>query len=164
MTILIIKFGLCRKRNIRWLNKSIVSKKDKRLSKSLDLTQEIEKQTVEEISATPVDQIVPNRNIVSSDIAEQETRSAGGQDQKKSARSTKTGQIGHKIGPTGPSCNFGNSPKITTRKKPNFEGLLHKYQKIAEEKKIDRLEGNQRRSDSRGKENFLFLGYLLIFV
>ena len=139
-------------------------KKDGRLSKNSDLTQEIENPTIEKILATPVDQIVPNRNIASSDIAEQETRSAGGQDQKKSARSTKTGQIGHKIGPTGPSCNFGNSPKITTRKKPNFEGLLHKYQKIAEEKKIDRLEGNQRRSDSRGKENFLFLGYLLIFV
>jgi len=139
-------------------------KKDGRLSKNSDLTQEIENPTIEKILATPVDQIVPNRNIASSDIAEQETRSAGGQDQKKSARSTKTGQIGHKIGPTGPSCNFGNSPKITTRKKPNFEGLLHKYQKIAEENKIDRLEGNQRRSDSRGKENFLFLGYLLIFV
>ena len=27
MTILIIKIGLCRKRNIRWLNKSIVAKK-----------------------------------------------------------------------------------------------------------------------------------------
>ena len=72
MTILIIKFGLCRKRNIRWLNKSIMSKKDKRLSKGLDLTQEIEKQTVEEISATPVDQIVPISNLALSDIAEQD--------------------------------------------------------------------------------------------
>ena len=49
-----------------------MSKKDKRLSKSLDLTQEIEKQTVEEISATPVDQIVPISNLALSDIAEQD--------------------------------------------------------------------------------------------
>ena len=130
-------------------------KRDGRLNKNPDLTQEIEKPTTEKISATPVDQIVPNRNLASSDIAEQETRSAVGQDQKKSAGSTKTGQIGHKIGPTGPSCNFGNSPKITTRKKPSFEELLHKYQRIAAEKKIDRLEGKQRRSysSSRAKRN-----------
>ena len=130
-------------------------KKDGRLSKNSDLTQEIENPTIEKILATPVDQIVPNRNIASSDIAEQETRSAGGQDQKKSARSAKTDLTDHEIGPTSPSGDFDNSPKITTRKKPSFEELLHKYQKIAEEKKIDQLERNQRRSysSSRAKRN-----------
>jgi len=53
-------------------------KKDGRLSKNSDLTQVIEKPTIEKISAIPVDQIVPNSNLTSSDIAKQETRSAGG--------------------------------------------------------------------------------------
>ena len=130
-------------------------KRDGRLNKNPDLTQEIEKPTIEKISATPVNQIVPNGNLASSDIAQQETRSAGGQDQKKSAGTAKTGLTGHEIGLTGPSGDFWNSPKITTRKKPSFEELLRKYQKIAEEKKIDRLEGNQRRSysSSRAKRN-----------
>ena len=53
-------------------------KKDGRLSKNSDLTQVIEKPTIEKISAIPVDQIVPNSNLASSDIAKQETCSAGG--------------------------------------------------------------------------------------
>ena len=58
-------------------------KKDKRLSKSSDLTQEIEKQTVEEISATPVDQIVPISNLALSDIAEQDKLSWGARTKDK---------------------------------------------------------------------------------
>ena len=54
-------------------------KKDGRLTKNSDLTLDKEKPIVEEISATPVDQIVCNINFASSDIAKQETSSAGGQ-------------------------------------------------------------------------------------
>ena len=66
-----------------------------------------------------------------------------------------TGQIGPATGLTGPSENFGNSPKTMMKKKPSFEELLCKYQKIAEKKQINRLEGNQRRNyaSSRTKKN-----------
>ena len=87
-------------------------KKDGRLSKNSDLTQEIEKPTIEKISATPVNQIVPNGNLASSDIAQQVTRSAGGQDQTKSAGTAKTGLTGHEIGLTGPSKILGTAPKL----------------------------------------------------
>ena len=45
-------------------------KKDGRLSKNSDLTQYIEKPTVEETSACSVDQIVPNSDLASNNIAE----------------------------------------------------------------------------------------------
>ena len=43
MTVLIKKISLYRKRNTKWLNKSIVSKKDRLLNKNLDLTRHKEK-------------------------------------------------------------------------------------------------------------------------
>jgi len=98
------------------------------------LTQDKEKPTVEETSASSVAQIIPKGEHASNDIAEQRSSSAGGQEQKRSSRSAKTGLTGHEIGLTGPSGNFGNDPKTMTRKKPSFEELLRKYQKIAEEK------------------------------
>ena len=83
---------MCRKRNIKETKQVYRAKKDGRLlNKNLDLTQEIEKLTIEEVSATPVDKIVPNGNLASSNIAEQETSSVGGQEQKKGTRSTTTG-------------------------------------------------------------------------
>ena len=87
--------------------------------------------------------------------ASSQSSTLGRQELKKGARYAKTDLTGHEIGPTSPSRDFDNSPKITTRKKPSFEELLHKYKKIAEEKKIDQLERNQRRSysSSRAKRN-----------
>ena len=98
------------------------------------MTQDKEKPTVEETSASSVAQIIPNGDNASNDIAEQRSSSAGGQEQKRSSRSAKTGLTGHEIGLTGPSGNFGNDPKTMMRKNPSFEELLRKYQKIAEEK------------------------------
>ena len=65
------------------------------------MTQEIEKLTVEEVSATPVDKIVPNSNLASSNIAEQETSSVGGQDDLKTIGSDGTGLSGVQTGLTG---------------------------------------------------------------
>ena len=53
-------------------------KKDGRLNKNSDLTQDIEKPTVEETSTSFVAQIVPNGDHTSNDIAEQRSNSAGG--------------------------------------------------------------------------------------
>ena len=53
-------------------------KKDGRLNKNSDLTQDKEKPTVEEISASSVDKIVPDIEHVSNDMAEQQSSSAGG--------------------------------------------------------------------------------------
>ena len=119
------------------------------------MTQDKEKPTVEETSASSVAQIITNGDHASNDIAEQRSSLDGGQEQKRSSRSAKTGLTGHEIGLTGPSGNFGNSPKTMTRKKPSFEELLRKYQKIAEEKQINWLEGNQTRNyaSSRTKKN-----------
>ena len=98
------------------------------------MTQDKEKPTIEETSASSVAQIIPNGDHASNEIAEQRSSLAGGQEQKRSSRSAKTGLTSHEIGLTGPSGNFGNDPKTMTRKKPSFEELLRKYQKIAEEK------------------------------
>ena len=46
-------------------------KKDGRLSKNSDLTQRIEKSTVEEISASSIEQIAPDVEYVSNNIVEQ---------------------------------------------------------------------------------------------
>ena len=81
-------------------------KEDGRLTKNPVLTQDKEKPTVEETSVTPIDQIIPDNNLASSDIVEQETSSAGGQEQKIGARSAKTGLTGLKTGLTGLSRNF----------------------------------------------------------
>ena len=55
-------------------------KKDGRLNKNLDLTQDKEKPTVEETSASSIAQIVPNGDHLSNNIVEQCSSSAGGQD------------------------------------------------------------------------------------
>ena len=53
-------------------------KKDGQLTKNSDLTQDKEKPTVEETSASSVAQIVPNEDHNSNDIVEQRSNSAGG--------------------------------------------------------------------------------------
>jgi hypothetical protein len=58
-------------------------KKDGRLDKNLDLTQDKEKSTVEKTSASSVDQIVPNDEYIPNNIAEQMTSSTGGKMKSK---------------------------------------------------------------------------------
>ena len=69
-------------------------KKDGRLNKNSDLTQDIEKPTVEETWASSVAQIVPNGDHTSSDIAEQCSSSARRQDKSNHVGSDKTGLTG----------------------------------------------------------------------
>ena len=89
-------------------------KKDGRLSKNSDLTQRIEKPTVEETSASSIEQIAPNVEDVSNNIAEQKSSSAGGQDNPKVTGSDGTGLTGVPTGltgTTGTSSESGNSSK-----------------------------------------------------
>ena len=58
-------------------------KKDRRLNKNLDLTLDKEKPTVEQTSASSIDQIVPNSNPASNNMAEQRSSSAGGKVRRK---------------------------------------------------------------------------------
>jgi len=54
-------------------------KKDGRLIKNSDLTQRIERLTVEETSASSIEEIAPDVEYVSNNIAERKPSSAGGQ-------------------------------------------------------------------------------------
>jgi len=110
------------------------------LNKNSDLTQDKEKPTVEEISASSVDKIVPDIEHVSNDMAEQQSSSAGGQDKKKKADNKSTGLTGHGTGLTGAPSKSGNSSKIKTR--PSFKELLAKYEK----------EGSAQRQKGRPSE------------
>jgi hypothetical protein len=53
-------------------------KKDGRLNKNSDLTLDIEKPTIEKSSASSTDQVVPNNEHVTNNIAEQQSCSVGG--------------------------------------------------------------------------------------
>ena len=82
------------------------------------MTQRIEKPTVEEISASSIEQITPDVEYVSNDIAELKQSSAGGQDDLKATGSdatgltgVPTGLTGAKTGLTGTSSESGNSFK-----------------------------------------------------
>ena len=108
-------------------------KRDGRLTKNSDLTQDKEKLTVEEISASSVDQIVPNGDHTSKDIAEQRSSSAGGQDDLKVTGSKRTSLTGVQTDLTGRARSFGKAESVTLwnkvmKKKPSFAELLHKYQ------------------------------------
>ena len=61
-------------------------KKDERLNKNSDLTQDKEKSTVEETSASSIDKIAPDIEHVSNDMAEQQSSSTGGQDKKENTK------------------------------------------------------------------------------
>ena len=69
-------------------------KKNGRLNKNSDLTQDKEKLTVKETSASSVSQIVPNRNHTSNDVAEQCSSSARRQDKSNHIGSDRTGLTG----------------------------------------------------------------------
>ena len=70
-------------------------KKDGRLNKHSDLTQDKEKPTVEETSASSIDKIAPDIEHVSNDMAKQQSSSAwGGQDKKEKASDKPTSLTG----------------------------------------------------------------------
>ena len=100
-------------------------KKDGRLTKNSDLTLDKEKLTIEETSASFVDQIVLNGDHNSKNIAEQKLSSAGGQDDLKVTGSEGTSLTGGQTGLTGHARNFGRTQSVSPRrkvmkKKPTF--------------------------------------------
>jgi hypothetical protein len=123
-------------------------KKDSRLNKNSDLTLDIEKPTIEKSSASSTDEIVPNNEHVINNVAEQQSCSAGGQQDLKMVVSQSTGLTGVLTGLTGLARKSGRAKSIlpnskVVKKKPNFAELLYKYQRIAEQKQNNRL-GEQR--------------------
>jgi hypothetical protein len=130
-------------------------KKDGRLNKNSDLTLDIEKPTIEKSSASSTDQVVPNNEHVTNNIAEQESCSARGQHDLKVAGSQGTGLTGVLTGLTGLARKSGRVESIhpnskVVKKKPSFAELLYKYQRIAEQKQNNRL-GKQRWNSSSPK-------------
>ena len=97
------------------------------MNKNLDLIQDKEKLTVEEISASSVDKIVPDIEYVSNDMVEQQSSSAGGQDKKEKTDNKPTGLTGTQTGLTGASSESESSSKSNTR--PSFKEVLAKYEK-----------------------------------
>jgi hypothetical protein len=123
-------------------------KKDSRLNKNSDLTLDIKKLTIEKSSASSSDQIVPNYEHVINNIAEQRSCSAGGQHDLKMVVSQSTDLTGVLTGLTGLARKSGRAESIppnskVMRKKPSFDELLHKYQKIDKQKQNNKL-GDQR--------------------
>jgi hypothetical protein len=108
-------------------------KKDGRLNKNSDLTLDIVNPTIEKSSASSNDQIVPNNKHVANNLAEHQSCSAGGQHDHKVVGSQGTGLTGVLTGLTGLARKFGRASQMV-RKKPSFDELLRKYQKIAEQK------------------------------
>ena len=111
------------------------------MNKNSDLTQDKEKPTIEETSASSIDKIAPDIEHISNNMAEQQSSPAGGQDKKKETGSKLTGRtdsssgltgpqgglIGVQTGLTGASSESESSSKSKMR--PNFKELLAKYEK-----------------------------------
>ena len=89
------------------------------MNKTSDLTQDKEKSTVEEISASSVDKIVPDIEYVSNDMAEQQSSSAGGQDKIEKTDDKPTGLTGTQTDLTGASSESESSSKSKMR--PSFK-------------------------------------------
>ena len=126
------------------------------MNKNLDLTLGKEKPIVKEISASFVDQFIPNTDHTSKNIAEQKSSSAGWQDDLKVTGSDGTGLTGVQTGLTSFDRNSHRDQCVTlrskgTKKKPSFAELLHKYQKIAEQNKNNRLGVDQSGNSSSPK-------------
>ena len=97
------------------------------MNKNLDLTQDKEKPTVKETSASSIDKIVPDLEHVSNDMAEQQSSSAGGQDKKQKTGDMPTGLTGTQTSLAGASNESESSSKNKIR--PSFKKLLAKYDK-----------------------------------
>jgi hypothetical protein len=130
-------------------------KKDGRLNKNSDLTLDLKKPTIEKSSTSSTNQIVPNNEHVINNIAEQRSCSAGGQHDPKMVVSQSTGMTGVLTGLTGLARKSGRAESIppnskVVKKKLSFAELLHKYQRIAEQKQSNQL-GKQRWNSSSPK-------------
>jgi len=104
-------------------------KKDGRLNKNSDLTQDQEKPTVEKTSASSVAQIVPNDYPDLNNVVEQCLSSAGGQDKSNHIGSDRTGLTG--LSDRSDRSEPEKSGGAKNRIKPTFEELLDKYKKIS---------------------------------
>ena len=91
------------------------------------MTQDKEKPTVEETSASSIDKIAPDIEHVSNDMAEQHSSLAGEQDKKEKTGDKPTGLTGTQIVLTGASIESESSSKSKMR--PSFKELLAKYEK-----------------------------------
>ena len=141
MTVLFIKIGLCRKKKHKVTKQVYRVKKDGRLTKNSDLTLEKEKPIIEETSVSSIDQIASDVEHASNDIAERQLSSAGGQEQKKDARSAPIGLTGLETGPTGPSGISKKNSRNNKKERPSFKQLLDKYEeKGATQKQKKRLD------------------------
>ena len=109
------------------------------MNKKLDLTQDKEKPTVEETSASSVAQIVPNGDHTSNNIIEQCSSSAGGQDKSIYIGSDRTGLTG--LSDHSDRSEPGKFGVAKNMIKPTFEELLDKYKKISVQKQSNQLEG-----------------------
>ena len=103
-------------------------KKDGQLNKNSDLTQDKEKPTVEETSASSVAQIIPNGDHTSNDIDEQCSSLARRQDKSNHVGSDSSGLTGSSD--RSDRSEPGKSGGVKNRIKPTFEELLDKYKKI----------------------------------
>ena len=92
------------------------------------MTLEKEKPIIEETSASSIDQITSDFEHASNDIAEKQLSSAGGQEQKKDARSAQTDLTGLETGPTGPSGISKKNSRNNKNERPSFKQLLAKYE------------------------------------
>ena len=120
------------------------------------MTLDKEKPIVEEILASFVNKFISNTDHTSKNIAEQKSSSAGGQDDLKATGSDGTGLTGVQTGLISFDRNSHRDQCVTLRskemkKKPSFAELLHKYQKIAEQNKNNRLGVDQSGNSSSPK-------------
>ena len=116
-------------------------KKDGWLNKNSDLTQDEEKPTIEETSASSIDKIAPDIEHVTNVMAEQLSSSAGRQDKKEKTGNKPTGLTGSQISLTGTPTSLtgtmtgltsaSSEPESSTKSKirPSFKELLAKYEK-----------------------------------
>ena len=93
------------------------------------MTLDKEKPIIEETSASSIDQIASDVEHASNVIAEQQLSSAGGQEQKRDARSAETGLTGLETGLTGSSASVVENPSNKSKARPSFTELLTKYEK-----------------------------------
>ena len=141
MTILIKKSVYTEKKH-KVIEQVYRVKKGGWLSKNPE-TLDIENPNIKESPATSIDQITPNVEHVSNDIAEKRSSSAEGQGKEKKAGNTPTGPTGSRVGLTGVptgltgdqtdltriSSKHGNSSKAKKKMRLSFEELLVKYEK-----------------------------------
>ena len=107
-------------------------KKDGWLNKNSDLTLDKEKPVIKEQSDSSISKIVPNDDHDSSNVVEQCSSSAGGQDKSNQIGSDRTGLTG--LSDRSDRSEPKKSGGAKNRTKPTFGELLDKYKKISSQK------------------------------